>query len=245
MVLGSDEFQFLESFLSHARTSQPDSLEFAATIPEMKPRTATFADVTAPPEQCQLEVILKTKLAFHAASLNVNVLFPSKWKGSLHKMSNARNVGIGISGEQPARLHSRRPARPRLCESAKLCACCRTEISPGTSSAGEGYGDTILQLQETSFVLSCDGNSISEVHTNKTPATPLAPSSPAAAANADAAAASDTGIERWEAALRQLGEEGGADRTVSGVIFHYPAHFFAFFEVSNGPYRYDVYGGGF
>ena len=30
----------------------------------------------------------------------------------------------------------------------------------------------------------------------------------------------------------QLGEEGGADRAISGVLFHYPAHFFAFFEVT-------------
>ena len=40
------------------------------------------------------------------------------------------------------------------------------------------------------------------------------------------------GIDYWEAALRQLGEEGGADRAISGVLFHYPAHFFAFFEVT-------------
>ena len=39
------------------------------------------------------------------------------------------------------------------------------------------------------------------------------------------------GIDHWEAALKQQGEEGGADRAIGGVIFHYPAHFFAFFEV--------------
>ena len=41
------------------------------------------------------------------------------------------------------------------------------------------------------------------------------------------------GVDYWEAALRQLGEEGGAERAISGVIFHYPAHFFAFFEVTS------------
>ena len=117
----------------------------------MKPRTTT-SDVTAPPEQSQLEVCnIEDEIGIlHRQSVRQwNVFFS-------HKMFNARNVGMEISGEQPARLHSRRPARPRHSESAKLCACSRREISPGTSSAGgEGYvkKETQLQLQEGMYLL--------------------------------------------------------------------------------------------
>ena len=67
--------------------------------------------------------------------------------------------------------------------------------------------------------------------TSATP-TPLPPTPTPFDAAATVHPASGFGIDHWEASLKQLGEDGGADRAVSGVLFHYPMHFFAFFEVT-------------
>ena len=86
------------------------------------------------------------------------------------------------------------------------------------------------------MVMNYDDDITTVRPTGKTSATPT-PLTPTpipidAATPGQLQGAAGFGIDYWEAALRQLGEEGGADRAVSGVIFHYPAHFFAFFEVT-------------
>ena len=37
--------------------------------------------------------------------------------------------------------------------------------------------------------------------------------------------------DAWESLLRQQGDEGNSDLAVTGVIFQYPIHLFAYFEV--------------
>jgi hypothetical protein len=39
------------------------------------------------------------------------------------------------------------------------------------------------------------------------------------------------GLDHWEALLKAQGDEGSAEMAVTGIIFHYPLHVFAYLEV--------------